>query len=126
VANLSKVSTLTYFLFLFFAAIGIGFIISTFTYTISIEGNILELFIKIPFKIKLIKLHMEDIVKIEKVEFRLPTHYPCYGNYLFKKQDGIKLTIMSGKIITISGVDIEQISTLIILHNKTYKLRKVD
>ena len=66
IANVLPVSTATYFLFLFLGVSAISILIIKFTYSISIKENLLELSIKIPFKITLFELKIEDIKSIEK------------------------------------------------------------
>ena len=113
IANFLPASTLTYFLFLFLGIAGIGILAINFTYSVSIKENKIELFIKIPFKMTLMKLEIEDIESIEEINID-PHTSPgqlLKGDifYFFKNGDAIKIKMSNGKIFIVSGVNAEGI-----------------
>jgi hypothetical protein len=120
IANILPVSTINYFLFLFFGITGIIILLVKFMYTISIEENKGMLSIIIPFKIALLKLKIKDIKIAEQLTIDALT-YSGYGirksqagcAYVFNKGTAIKLTMKNGKIFIISCADPQEIITCV-------------
>lgn len=119
IANILPAFTGNYFLFLFLGIAGIAVLFIKGTYTILIKQNMLELSIKIIFKLTLLKLKIEDIESIEevKIDSLSCTEKPIkkeYTFHLFKKEDGIKLSMKDKKVFIISGINVNRLANRII------------
>lgn len=121
IANILPVSEVTYFLFLFLGITGISIFVIKFTYSVSIKENTIDLSIKIPIRVTLFKLKIEDIEGIEETKTDSFAHAGSLKKgdtvYFFKKKDGIKLTMLNGKIFIITGINADRIISRI----KSYK-----
>lgn len=114
ISNVVPRFSLYYFIFLFLGIAGTIILLIKFTYTIAINKNRIEFFIKIPFKIILFKERIADIKQIEKVKSEDVIYSKIlkrknYNIYNFKKEEGIKLTTSVGKIFIVYGVNADQI-----------------
>lgn len=117
-ANVFPVSELAYFVFLFLGITGMIILVIKFSYSVSIRENTIELSIKIPFKVTLLKLKKEDIKSVEKTNLTSPDYSLQHAKkgpiiFCFEKGEGIKITMLNGKIFIISGINAEQIINLV-------------
>lgn len=117
-ANLLPHWQYNYFFFFTLGIAGVSLLILNFKYCISITENDIVLSILVPFKVTLLKLKTEQIKSSEKTTFDANA-FPGIltkmrkGIYLFGKKDGVNLLLRNGKMITISGVDVDRIISII-------------
>ncbi len=109
IANILPVTTFTYFLFLAFGFTGIYILLVKFTYSIMINNSLIELLIKVPFKLSLLKIPINEIESIEEVQPDTPDYGDSrikknYRLYIFGNTNGIKITLLDGEVIIISGI----------------------
>ena len=99
-----------------------------YKYHISIKENIIVLSLTIPFKVPILKLKVKEIKAVEEIRIDSLTYHgygiiklkPYFTGYLFTKENGIKLTMDSGKTFIISCTHADRIITFInALKNKT-------
>lgn len=112
VANILPVKPQNYFLFLFIGLTAIPILLVKFTYGVSVSDKTMALFLRMPFKIILFKVNIQDIETIEETQIKNNPIYKRrrgYRVYCFKKEAGIKLTTRSGKVVIISGVNANEI-----------------
>ena len=112
IANVLPVSDVNYFVFLFLGITGTSILLIKFRYRISINQNSLMLSIAVPFRVALLELKVKEIKTLEEVvvdpityrhtEIKNPN---SSYSYVFNNGNGLKITMLNGKIYTISCTD---------------------